>query len=44
MNRLYQKYQQEIAPALKKELGVKNVFAVPQLKKVTINVHRFLNQ
>jgi large subunit ribosomal protein L5 len=38
MNRLQQKYQQEIAPALQKELGVKNVFAVPELKKVTINV------
>lgn len=38
MNRLKQKYQQEIVPALQEELAVSNVFAVPKLKKVVINM------
>ncbi len=33
-----QQYTQEIAPALKKELKIQNIFEVPKLKKVVINV------
>jgi large subunit ribosomal protein L5 len=32
------RYKDEIAPALQKELGVKNAMSVPKLDKVTINV------
>jgi large subunit ribosomal protein L5 len=38
MNRLKQKYQQEVVPALQKEFGIKNVFAVPKLQKVVVNM------
>lgn len=38
MNRLQQKYQEQIIPALKKELGVDNLFALPAIKKVVINM------
>lgn len=38
MNRLQQKYQQEVAPALKKEFGIDNVFAVPKLEKIVVNM------
>jgi large subunit ribosomal protein L5 len=38
MNRLKQKYQQEVAPALKKEFGLKNVFEVPKIQKIVLNV------
>jgi len=38
MNRLKQKYQQEILPKLKKELKLKNDFAVPQIKKIVVNM------
>lgn len=38
MNRLKQKYQQEIVPALIKEFDVKNIFEVPRLQKIVINV------
>lgn len=37
MNRLREKYSKEIRPALQKELGLSNVNAVPQVKKVVIN-------
>lgn len=36
--RLYERYTKEIAPALKKELGMTNVMAVPKMEKVTLNV------
>jgi large subunit ribosomal protein L5 len=36
--RLYEKYVKEIAPALQKELGVKNPMAVPKIHKVVINM------
>lgn len=36
--KLKEKYINEIAPKLKKELGVKNVNAVPKVTKVTVNV------
>ena len=38
MNRLKQKYQQEVLPALQKEFGYKTVFAVPQIKKIVVNM------
>lgn len=38
MNRLKQKYQQEVAPALKKEFNLKNVFEVPKLQKIVLNM------
>lgn len=37
MNRLKNRYQEEIVPVLKKELGVVSVFQVPALKKVVVN-------
>jgi large subunit ribosomal protein L5 len=38
MNRLKQKYQQEVILALEKEFDLANVFAVPKVKKVVINM------
>jgi large subunit ribosomal protein L5 len=38
MNRLKQKYQEEVAPALKKELKIDNVFAVPKINKIVVNM------
>ena len=38
MNRLKQRYQQEIIANLKKELQLENVFAVPKLRKVVVNM------
>lgn len=38
MSRLKEKYNQEILPALKEELGYKNNMAVPKLQKVVINI------
>ncbi len=38
MNRLKKKYQQEVALALKKELKVNSVFAVPKITKITLNI------
>lgn len=38
MNRLQEKYQKEIAPALMKQLGAKNVMQVPRLDKITLSV------
>ena len=35
--RLQEKYRNEIIPELKKELGIKNVMAVPRLVKICIN-------
>jgi large subunit ribosomal protein L5 len=37
-NRLKTKYQQEVLPALQKEFGYKTVFAVPQVKKIVVNM------
>ena len=36
--RLKEKYQQEIRPALQKELGLKNLMAVPRLEKIVLNM------
>ena len=38
MNRLKDKYRQEVVPALTKEFGYKNVMAVPRLEKVVVNM------
>lgn len=38
MNRLKQKYQTEVVPQLTKELGIANVFSVPKLTKVVLNM------
>lgn len=38
MNRLQERYQKEIVPALMKQLGKKNVMEVPNLEKITLSV------
>lgn len=38
MNRLKQKYQQEVVSALQKEFELKNVFEVPKLSKIVVNM------
>jgi len=38
MNRLKEKYEQEVKPALTKEFGYRNVMAVPKVTKVVINM------
>jgi large subunit ribosomal protein L5 len=38
MNRLKEKYQKEVIPALTKEFGYKNVMAVPRIEKVVVNM------
>ena len=38
MSRLREKYQKEVAPALKKEFGYGNVMAIPRLQKVVVNM------
>jgi large subunit ribosomal protein L5 len=38
MNRLKERYQTEVAPALKKEFGYRNVMAIPKLEKIVINM------
>ena len=38
MSRLKDRYQKEVAPALKKEFGYKNVMAIPKVEKVVINM------
>jgi large subunit ribosomal protein L5 len=38
MNIMQAKYQNEVAPALKKELNLSNVMQIPQIKKVVINI------
>lgn len=37
MSRLKKKYQEEIAPKLARELGIKNKMAVPKVERVVIN-------
>jgi large subunit ribosomal protein L5 len=36
--RLRERYQQEIAPALMRDLGVKNLLALPRLEKIVLNM------
>jgi large subunit ribosomal protein L5 len=38
MNRLKDKYQQEVVSALQKEFGYTNVMAVPRIEKVVVNM------
>ncbi|NCN03826.1 MAG: 50S ribosomal protein L5 [Candidatus Pacebacteria bacterium] len=38
MNRLKKKYQEEVAAKLKKELGIDNIFSVPKLEKLVLNM------
>lgn len=38
MNRLQERYQKEIAPALFKSLDLKNVMQVPRIEKVVVNI------
>jgi large subunit ribosomal protein L5 len=38
MNRVREKYQKEVVPALKKEFGYTNVMAVPRVEKVVVNM------
>jgi large subunit ribosomal protein L5 len=38
MNRLKERYQKEVAPALKKEFAYTNVMAIPKIEKVVINM------
>jgi len=38
MNRLQEKYQKEVMPALQKEFGYTNVMAIPKVTKVVINM------
>ena len=38
MNRLRERYQTDVAPALRKEFGYTNVMAVPKIQKVVINM------
>jgi len=38
MNRLKDKYQTDVVPALRKEFGYKNVMAVPKIEKVVVNM------
>jgi len=38
MARLRETYQTDIKPALKKELGIKNVMAVPSISKIVVNM------
>ena len=35
---LYTQFKKEIAPALKKDLGLRSVMQVPKIKSVTVNV------
>lgn len=38
MNRLKDKYQKDVIPALRKEFGYANVMAVPRIEKVVVNM------
>ena len=38
MNRLYEKYQAEVIPALKEKFGYTSVMQVPKLEKIVINM------
>jgi large subunit ribosomal protein L5 len=38
MSRLKERYDKEVAPALKKEFGYSNVMAIPKLEKIVVNM------
>ena len=38
MSRLKERYEKEVAPALKKEFGYTNVMAIPKIEKIVVNM------
>ena len=38
MQRLREKYEKEVVPAMIKEFGYKSIMAVPKLRKVVLNM------
>jgi large subunit ribosomal protein L5 len=38
MSRLKERYDKEVAPALKKEFGYSNVMAIPKIEKIVVNM------
>jgi large subunit ribosomal protein L5 len=38
MSRLKDRYQQDVAPTLKKEFGYRNVMAIPKIQKIVVNM------
>lgn len=38
MSRMKERYEKEVAPALKKEFGYANVMAVPKIEKIVVNM------
>jgi large subunit ribosomal protein L5 len=38
MSRLRERYEMEVAPALKKEFGYRNVMAIPKIEKIVVNM------
>jgi large subunit ribosomal protein L5 len=38
MSRLKERYDKEVAPAMKKEFGYSNVMAIPKIKKIVVNM------
>ena len=38
MSRLKERYEKEVAPALKKEFGYPNVMAIPKIEKIVVNM------
>ena len=38
MSRLKERYEKEVAPALKKEFGYSNVMAIPKIEKIVVNM------
>ena len=38
MSRLRERYEKEVAPALKKEFGYRNVMAIPKIEKIIVNM------
>ena len=38
MSRLKERYDKEVAPALKKEFGYRNVMAIPRIEKIVVNM------
>ena len=38
MSRLRERYEKDVAPALRKEFGYKNVMAVPKIEKIVVNM------
>ena len=38
MSRLRDRYDKEVAPALKKEFGYRNVMAIPKIEKIVVNM------